>query len=369
MQACLSTDHSADELPPGPESQKTAVADKAEEDNEKNPSCFDTEKLKHWHQSGKHFVRCETCLRNISTVKLFIKKQLPAIVQECGVLYRTRTVENHNQTDYHKAALKSNKLQALPHEKIYEKTPMGIMISNANEKLANKMGTLMLQAYNDAKKLTLSAYSWPSRVVAAQIASEFIFNDEQREVKLDLQYISPAYHRELLQVVVDSHRQTLANTIKEALASSLSCDGSVDRTQVEKIFTMLKIIDKDADKKLLFVGAKEPEKTGAAGCLNTLKDSCIETEAGMEFSIIQEISSIVNDGTNMNSGERDGLWVLLEKLRLQQAPDKESLIPLIKMRMKNFYLLEQRNQKKLVLLVSIQGCIAATLHGNPLRKL
>ena len=134
------------------------------------------------------------------------------------------------------------------------------MISNANEKLANKMGTLMLQAYNDAKKLTLSAYSWPSRLVAAQIASEFIFNNEQHEVKLDLQYISLAYHRELLQVIVDSHRQTLANTIKEALASSLRCDGSVDRTQVDKIFTMLKIIDKDADEKLLFVGAKEPEK-------------------------------------------------------------------------------------------------------------
>ena len=147
---------------------------------------------------------------------------------------------------------------------------------------------------------------------------------------MDLQYISPAYHRELLQVIVDSRRQTLANTIKEALASSLRCDGSVDRTQVDKLFTMLKIIDKDADEKLLFVGAKEPEKTGAAGCLDNLKDSCIETEAGMEFSIIQEISSIVTDGTNMNSGERGGLWVLLEKLRQQQAPDKESLIPLIK---------------------------------------
>ena len=204
----------------------------------------------------KHFVRCETCFRNISTVKLFIKKQLPSIVQECSVLYRTRTVENHNQTDYHKAALKSSKLQALPHEKIYEKTLMGIMISNANEKLANKMVTLMLQVYNDAKKLTLSAYSSPSSVVAAQIASEFIFNNEQHEVRLDLQYISPAYHWELLQVIVDSHRQTLTNTIKEALASSLRCDGSVDRTQVDKIFTMLKIIDKDADEKLLFVGAK-----------------------------------------------------------------------------------------------------------------
>ena len=83
-------------------------------------------------------------------------------------------------------------------------------------------------------------------------------------------------------------------------------------------------------KNFYLLEQRNQKKTGAAGCLDTLKDSYIETEAGMEFSIIQEISSIVTDGTNMNSGERGGLWVLLEKLRQQQAPDKESLIPLIK---------------------------------------
>ena len=116
--------------------------------------------------------------------------------------------------------------------------------------------------------------------------------------------------------MINSHRKTLANTIKESFASYLRCDGSIDRTQVDKIFTMLKIIDKDAHEQLLFVGAKESEETGAAGCLNAFKDSCAETEAGMDFSILQEVSSIVIDGTNMNIGERGGLWALLEKLRL-----------------------------------------------------
>ena len=90
-------------------------------------------------------------------MKLYVKKQLPAIVQECGAVYRTRIVENHNQTGYHKEALKSSRLIALPPEKVYEETLMAIMISSANEKLANKMGALMLQVYNDAKKLTFSA--------------------------------------------------------------------------------------------------------------------------------------------------------------------------------------------------------------------
>ena len=162
------------------------------------------------------------------------------------------------------------------------------------------------------------------------MASEFIFNNEQRNISLDLQYINYSCHRVLLQIIVDPHRITLANTIKESFASSSRCDGSVDRTQVDKIFTMLKIIDKDAHEQHLFVGAKEPEETGPAGCLNTLKDSCTETEAGMDFSILQEVSSVVTDGTNMTSGERGGLWILLEKLRQQQVPEKESLVPLIK---------------------------------------
>ena len=85
-----------------------------------------------------------------------------------------------------------------------------------------------------------------------------------------------------------------------------------------KTFTMLKIIDKDAHEQLLFVGAKKPEETGAAGCLDTLE---------MDFSILQEVLSIVTDGTKMNSGERGGLSVLLEKLRQQQILKKESLVP------------------------------------------
>ena len=66
---------------------------------------------------GGHMVRREICFKNPSTVKLYVKKQLPVIVQECGAVYRTRTVENHNQTDHHKESLKSNRRRALPSEK------------------------------------------------------------------------------------------------------------------------------------------------------------------------------------------------------------------------------------------------------------
>ena len=32
-------------------------------------------------------VRREICFKNLSTVKLYVEKQLPAIVQECGAVY------------------------------------------------------------------------------------------------------------------------------------------------------------------------------------------------------------------------------------------------------------------------------------------
>ena len=70
--------------------------------------------------------------------------------------------------------MKSSRLRALSPEKVYEETPMTIMMSSANEKLANKMGALMLQVYHDAKKLILSAYSWPRRIVGALMVSQFI---------------------------------------------------------------------------------------------------------------------------------------------------------------------------------------------------
>ena len=286
--------------------------------------------LTHWNSGGRHMVRCDPCFENPVTVKLYAAKQLPLIVQKSGVLYRSRTVENHFKTKYHKEALKSQRFKRLPVEKVYKETLMGSLISAANEELANKMGQLVLHVFNDAKKLTLSAYSWPSRIVASRIASNFSFNSESEKLRIDFQYINPTINRELLEMIVDAHRETFADQIKQALALSLRCDGSVDRTQVDKMYIMLKVITSDAAEELFFVGAKEPSSRGAVGALEAIKDSCSEVAVGSEnLNILHESSSIVTDGTNMNSGERGGLWTLLEELRQQNVSERH-LIPLLK---------------------------------------
>ena len=235
-------------------------------------------------------------------------------------------------------AVKSEHLRNMAPGQAYQCTPIGYHISAANEELANKMGKLMLHVYNDAKKLTLSAYSWPSRIVTSEIASCFSFNQKENTsgFKMGFQYISPAHHRQLLKIIVSSHKEQLASGgVTNALASSLRCDGSVDRTQVDKIFVMLKLISNAAEEELVFVGAREPKERGAEGLVNAIKEACkgcgkdspeessndLEEEGSdnrdlsdesLEF-VLYETSSIVTDGTNVNSGARSGLWTLLEK--------------------------------------------------------
>ena len=52
------------------------------------------------------------------------------------------------------------------------------MISSQNKELADKIGQLTIQVFNDAKMLTNPAFSWPSRIVASKISTGFDFNKE-----------------------------------------------------------------------------------------------------------------------------------------------------------------------------------------------
>lgn len=60
-----------------------------------------------------------------------------------------------------------------------------------------------------------------------------------------------------------SHLKTIFEHVKPAVAFTRRCYGSVDRTQVNKLFVMLKLVNGSAQVKLVFVGAKEPKEKGA----------------------------------------------------------------------------------------------------------
>lgn len=61
------------------------------------------------------------------------------------------------------------------------------------------------------------------------------------------------------------------NKLKTALALSLRVDGSVDRTQVDNIHVLAKIITTNGDSELVFIGFKEPIQKGAIGYYEVIK--------------------------------------------------------------------------------------------------
>jgi hypothetical protein len=135
----------------------------------------------------------------------------------------------------------------------------------------------MMQVYNDAKKPTLSVHSFPNRVVIADIAHALHMCDEKLITvgPNDLQYLTHKSHRELLECKVSSYRQHVAQELLyDTLALSVRKDRSVDRTQIDKIFVMAKIIINTDDEKQYFLDAAELEERGVKGLCYAVSEVC-----------------------------------------------------------------------------------------------
>jgi hypothetical protein len=145
------------------------------------------------------------------------------------------------------------------------------------------------------------------------MSSQFHFNEahSSSQPDLDLQYLTPAMHHDLLECIVKVSRTDFAKSLlsDEYLAFSLRCDGSVDRTQVDKIFVLCKAIKSNAQEELLYLGCAEPKERGAKGVFSVILSTLGSVELMEKF--VLRISSVVTDGTNMNIGQKNGLWTLL----------------------------------------------------------
>ena len=300
--------------------------------------------LKHLHKNGRHYVCCETCFSNPNVVKIFSRKaKVPAIAQEPGTVFRNSVVSDHLNSEIHCEATKAKRLLSLKGpEKLHatKSTPTGRALSTADAQLAVEVGGLLLHVYHGAKRLTLSANSFPSRVVVSRLAREFSFDDwSASDMPQDLQYLSPNVHSEFLKCIVKSDRNSLALKMSGALAISLRCDGSVDRTQIDKIYLMAKAISKDGEENNIFLGAGEPKERGAQGVHNAIVAACLATlgenikgeDALLTQSkkVFRRASSFVTDGASVNTGEKNGLWALIDRDFNLPLGD-EPLTPMIK---------------------------------------
>jgi hypothetical protein len=184
----------------------------------------------------------------------------------------------------------------------------------------------MFTLYNDAKRGTLSAWSWPSREVASMRGNQFNISDDFTPLQageVGTNYLSPEMYRSFLSSNVQADLPRFRANMQESVALSLHVDGSVDRTQVDNIHIMGKVVSKQGLMNLAFLGFEEPECRGAQGYMKAVKEA---TQISWAWeTVLNAMSSIVTDGASINTGEKGGLWSLLESQIKAQDQNKPLL--------------------------------------------
>lgn len=76
---------------------------------------------------------------------------------------------------------------------------------------------------------------------------------------------------------MQADKSNFQKKLEQCIAGSIRINGSVDRTQIDKIYIMLKIITANGEKDLIFLGVSEQTIRGAAGLFDAVKRGIIES--------------------------------------------------------------------------------------------
>ena len=273
-------------------------------------SCFEYFKRE---SKGRNHVRCNLCRKQEAIVKTFRKsKRIPALCTLEGTILRKMILIRHLESEMHKKAVEGNNVSHFSSAEKVQKTHLGSMINKSNAQVKNKVAGLMINVFNNAKKLTLSAWSWPSREVA-NMMSETVDVTQDFEVfdpsNSTLQYVTPTQNNNFLRCIVMADKTEVKKKIENSLALSLRCDCSVDRRRIDNCHVLAKIVNKDGKPELLFLGLDEPKARGTPGYVQAVKDAVNLTSSWPD--VARKMTSIVTDGTNLNTGDKNSLWASL----------------------------------------------------------
>lgn len=97
---------------------------------------------------------------------------------------------------------------------------------------------------------------------------------------MNLQYVNPKSHLQLLSTIVESDQANFRQKLDSAIALSIRIDGSVDTTQIDKIYVLLKILTIDDDSELIFLGIGEQTERCAIGIFKEFKQGVINNIGG-----------------------------------------------------------------------------------------
>ena len=141
----------------------------------------------------------------------------------------------------------------------------------------------MLRVFNDANRLTLTPHSFPSRIVAEMLSTNFdIINNQKSINTCDLQYLNPTAYRELLASIVETDKAAFCDKLMKSSAIPMRC--AVDRTQIDKIFVMTKVVHYGGAENLYFLRVDECPQRGAKGLLMAVRNACINTVSEPVFN-------------------------------------------------------------------------------------
>lgn len=128
-------------------------------------------------------IRCEPCYNNPAIVSMYRNnRRIPQITKECGARNRPDSRKAHITTLYHEKSVEAARRNPILASLSIEQNPIARMVSKANLEKANEMGAYALTIFTDAKRLTLSANSWPAREVTAKIGRKFNINDSDQNL-------------------------------------------------------------------------------------------------------------------------------------------------------------------------------------------
>lgn len=278
----------------------------------------------------RRIIVCKVCVLYPDIVRLF-SRRIPAITTLTGAVFRQQLADEHAVSSCHAAcARRDHQERALADGRVHEgETELEKQFRFANTELEKKVGKLMIQVYMDAKRGTLSAWSFPARYVASLMADRMQLNDAPQlfiPSDADLQYVSPQYHRELLLTIADTDRKSFGKLLQQSLALSLRIDGAVDKQRIDNKHVMANYVTMNGELKTVYVGLSESQTRGSEGLFCALKESTEKCGVKWE-SILCKTSSIVTDGASENTGQHNSLW---SKLSDERKSSNQPNIPLLK---------------------------------------
>lgn len=130
--------------------------------------------------------------------------------------------------------------------------------------------------YNDAKRGTLSAWSFPSRYVASLIGDQLDLQEPHTTYTpsaTDLQYVNPSTHREMLLTIADTDRKSFVSCLQNILAVSLRVDGAIDKQHLDNKHVMAKYVTDNGVAKTVYLGFNESLETGSFGLFKAVQEA------------------------------------------------------------------------------------------------